>query len=195
MDRYQQVPKPKLTRPAYSARSCSGTRPGRPRTLDVEELHGRFGVLPSGKFTNGRRGLAHLDIAQGKGPSMNRTSIRLAAVALTTTAGMLVAPVAAAALTPTGTPISDSPASARSMKADLGTAAKMTCQPGMAAKMKGHPSMAAAIRAHPEMAKMMAKMMKADPGMAAKMKGHPSMAAAMRAHPEMAKMMKAACGV
>jgi hypothetical protein len=114
---------------------------------------------------------------------MIRTSIRLAAIALLTAVGMLVAPVAASALTTSGASISVNAPSAGGVEGDV-TATTM-CGPDVAA-------MAAAMQKHPEIAKMMAKMMKAHhPGMAAKMKGHASMAAAMRAHPEMAKKMPA----
>ena len=64
-----------------------------------------------------------------------RTSIQLAAVALTAAAGIVIAPVAAAAHSSGGM--------------------VMGAGGPMAGKMQGHPSMAAAMSAHPEMAHMM----------------------------------------
>ncbi len=64
-----------------------------------------------------------------------RTSLRLTAAAVTAMAGIVIAPVAASAHSPTAT--------------------RTAVHASMAGKMQGHPSMAAAMRAHPEMAHMM----------------------------------------
>ena len=94
---------------------------------------------------------------------MTRNTMRLAAVGITTAAGMFLAPATASAHS-SGDP--------------------------MAAKMRGHHSMADALRAHPELGDMTMGDMHKSGGhpMAAKMRGHHSMADALRAHPELGDM-------
>ncbi|MGB3827617.1 MAG: hypothetical protein WA962_02470 [Ornithinimicrobium sp.] len=103
---------------------------------------------------------------------MRRITLRLAAVAITTTVGMLLIPATASA-----------------ESASPPMIANIRGHASMADKMQGHASMADALQAHPELAGMkMPDRHMVGGAMAAKMQGHASMADALQAHPELAGM-------
>ena len=100
---------------------------------------------------------------------MTTNSIRLAAVAAMTAAGMLLVPAAASAHSPSEQ---------------------------MMSKMRGHTTMTDVLGAHPELADMRMAGMDMGMGMgmgmgavmATRMRGHATMADVLRAHPELADM-------